>query len=250
VDFRSFKAEGVRLVIAKCTEVYPDGSIERDPDYDDYRAETAGIGARFAAYNFAHPGGSAATAWDGFREAAALRAGDIPVIDLEVSDGQTVADVAAWGSAYSHACYGATGTWPWAYSDQAFLRAGNLDGCKVDPLWVAVLTSGPMNAAPYFPGFRTVAVQWKWGDAGVADFDEVYLSEAELAALAIRPPVVTPSHLVGERERQIAADLGRARAELARIARLSGWLGFNRKAARIARRARQAQVTGPLGVRK
>src|SRR5689334_1099298 len=120
---------GCAVVAAKCTELGPDVTYV-DPQYARNRAGAKKIGATFLAYHFGHPGVSAAASWEFFAKHATLKPGDLLALDLEVSDGLTTRDVAAWGSAFAHAARGAVHRWPWAYSDQAFIEAGNFDGLR------------------------------------------------------------------------------------------------------------------------
>jgi GH25 family lysozyme M1 (1,4-beta-N-acetylmuramidase) len=210
INWKALK--GTQLVAAKCTE----GTNFYDSQYAANKAGARSIGATFLPYHFGHPAVSAANQWRWFQDHAAMAAGDIPCLDLEMSDGETVADVAGWGSAWAHACYGAYRIWPWAYSDRAFIEAGNFDGLKMCPLWVADLSDTPPARPPAMPGFDVVADQYQWASGG--DKDAVYLSAGELADEGIQSAEA-------RRLSKVLAELNAADADLSAIRKLVRLLG-------------------------
>lgn len=209
---------GTALIAAKCTEYGP-GITFADPDYGKWRAIAKTIGAAFMAYHYCHPGSSAAESWAFFYHYAALQPGDLYAADLEVSDGLGPARVAQWGSAFAHAGFGQFRAWPWAYSDRAFIEAGNLDGMASCPLWVAIPGARPVpHPAPLFPPFtKTIADQYQWGTPPLnIDRDMIYLATpADLALYAIPAQQPTAQQLATQ-------DIGVIRRRLNQLAALIG----------------------------
>lgn len=173
--------KGSVIVAIKCTELGP-GLRFVDPQYQRNRQLARDAGAIVAPYAYGHPNTSAADSWDFFNANADLRPGDIPALDLEESDGLGPAEVASWGSAYAHTCYGSTAVWPLAYSDQAFILAGNFDGLRRCPWWVAILAEPVSGPPPLVDGHAILMQQWRIGGTGVPNDDVVYAPTS--AALA------------------------------------------------------------------
>jgi GH25 family lysozyme M1 (1,4-beta-N-acetylmuramidase) len=176
--------KGCVLVAIKCTELGPGVRIA-DPQYKHNRAMAKAAGAVVAPYHFAHPDVSAADSWDFYASNAELEPGDFPALDLEVTANLPPAEVASWGSAYAHTCYGAKGVWPLAYSDQSFILDGNFDGLRRCPWWVAIL-SDPGAMPPLVDGHGVLMQQYRIGGTGVPNSDALYLpGSADLASYVI-----------------------------------------------------------------
>lgn len=204
INWKALK--GVQVVAAKCTE----GTSYVNPEYAAQRAGAKSIGAAFVAYHFGHANISAAAQLAHFIGQARLGPGDIPALDFEVSDGLGISACASWGSAYAHGILGAYQVWPWAYSDRDFIEAGNFDGLRNCPIWVAELeASAPTVRAPIpLPGFTIVADQWSW--VPPLDRDVCYTLTSRIGQ-----PAVTQAQ-------QLLAQLNAAEGALARIKQLLG----------------------------
>lgn len=185
VNWAALKAQGITIIAAKATEWHPAANqLFVDPYYERNRRGAASIGARFMAYAFAHPSSSAAGSWDFFAEHAALGDNDAYACDLEESDGLTAAEVSAWGSAFAHAGYGATGAWPFAYSYRDFIAAGNLDGMRVCPLWIAIPGPTAPTEPVTFDGWHSTIIQW--GKPNGIDADSAFFPLDQWSRYTVR----------------------------------------------------------------
>lgn len=204
INWKALK--GVRVVAAKCTE----GTGYVSPKYAAQRAGAKSIGATFVAYHFGHASMSAAAQVAWFIRNAKLGPGDVAALDFEVSDGLGVASCASWGSAYSHGIFGAYQVWPWAYSDRSFIEAGNFDGLKQCPVWVAELqATAPTVREPIpLPGFNVVADQWSW--LPPVDRDVCYEMTQQIGEAAVT------------QAQQLLAQLNAAEGALAKLRQLLG----------------------------
>lgn len=128
--------QGEAFGIAKATE----GTFLRDSTFAHNWALLKAKGLRRGAYHFAHPGTSPtaqAAFFVAFVKAHGLEASDALVLDLEVSDGRTAAQVAAWAVAWCNAVESSTAKNVWIYTDHAFISGGFTAGLFKHPLWIA-----------------------------------------------------------------------------------------------------------------
>lgn len=220
----------VDFVMAKACEFGPDVGGPGIDTYTDayYEANRTGaesIGAYFGAYFFAHPVSDPVAAFDFFRAVAQLRAGEFYALDTEVSDGLPAAEVAQWNRHWALLGRGRYGAWPWAYSDRAFIEAGNLSTLTMCPLWVADPGAPPTENIT-MPGWAvTTAVQNYWPRIGAGpdlsemDHSTIFATRAQLEKLAIPVPAsVAELNRISQQVRHAVADLDAASAELRRLA--------------------------------
>lgn len=142
----NWPATGKGFAWCKATE----GTGYADPTYARNRAGASAAGIPDGAYHFAQPYASPVQppAKDGAEEAdwflsnISPRAGDlVPVLDLEVANGLSSADLAAWVTAFVTRVHDRLGAWPAVYTSPSFWTthlanstfAADL-GC---PLWIA-----------------------------------------------------------------------------------------------------------------
>lgn len=121
---------------AKATE----GTFFKDPLFAGNWSGMASKSILRGAYHFGHPGNSAdaqAAFFVAAVRAHGLDANDVLVLDLEVTDGQPPAKVAAWAVEFCEAVERSTGKNVWVYTDHAFISDGCCTGLFTHPLWIA-----------------------------------------------------------------------------------------------------------------
>lgn len=180
---------------AKATE----GTFFKDQLFPGNWSQMSAKGILRGAYHFGHPGGSAtgqAAFFAGYVKAHGLGAGDVLCLDLEVTDGQPPAKVAAWAVTFCEALEKATGKNTWIYTDHAFIRDGCCEGLFTRPLWIADPSAPeghPSNVHPW-----PVWVAHQYGSKGGTDLD-VLNGDAEvwrkLANLTRAAETITSSWL-------------------------------------------------------
>lgn len=111
---RAAKGAGVRFVYHKATE----GAGYVDPTYAGRRALAKLVGLPFGAYHFARPArGDAGQEANHFLKVAKPAKGDLaPCLDLETTEGLTMAELRAWAAAWCDVVRKATGVEPVVYS--------------------------------------------------------------------------------------------------------------------------------------
>lgn len=184
-DISSYEAgltiqPGTVAVIAKATE----GTYYQDPDYAEFKAQAAHVGAVFSAYHFLKAGGNPA----GQADYCHAMVGSTPVmldVETEGTSKPGVADVAAFITrirALGGRVWGAY--FPQWYWQQVGGNLASLGVAIVSSNYAAYSDSGP-GWAPY--GGATPAA-WQYTDAQAyggqhVDFNAFKGSVAELAAL-------------------------------------------------------------------
>jgi GH25 family lysozyme M1 (1,4-beta-N-acetylmuramidase) len=149
-------AGGFSWAAVKITELEPKGIKYVNPyraaDWEWLAANKKGR----IAYLFGHPSVSAADTVDFFiseLDALKLEDNDGVALDLETSDGESAAHVAAWGAAVQAQLKSKLGREPLLYTFLDFARSGNCAGLGGYPLWIA---------DPSAPAGRpTVPAPWK-----------------------------------------------------------------------------------------
>jgi len=130
-----WQASPARFGIIKATE----GTGFRDPTFARHWQELAKKGIVRGAYHFAHPANDPVAEAEHFLamvNSQPAKAGDLLVLDLEVTDGKSPEEVNAWAKAWLAHVRAKTGIKPMIYSGWAFADA-NLKGLAEYPLWVA-----------------------------------------------------------------------------------------------------------------
>ena len=141
-------------------------------------------------YLFAHASAPVADTVDLFATAVAplLRREDGVCIDLEVNDGKTPAEVAAWARDVAAELRKRYRRTPLTYTDISFAQAGNCEGLGDTLLWIAA-PSDP-EGKPTVPGpWKTWAIQ-QYVTGGVIDRDVA--NYPDLAAMEAAMGDTTP----------------------------------------------------------
>jgi lysozyme len=102
------------------------------------------------AYHFAHPGNDPVAEADHFLSvvnAQPGKPGDLLVLDLEATDGESVAHVNSWAKTWLAHVKAKTGVTPMIYSGWHFANTYG-DGLGEYPLWVAHYSKAPGKVAP------------------------------------------------------------------------------------------------------
>lgn len=121
---------------AKATE----GTFFKDPLFGGNWSGMLSKNVLRGAYHFGHPGTSAtdqAAFFAAYVKAHGLATNDVLCLDLEVTDGQSPAHIAAWAVSFCEAVEKATGKNTWIYTDHAFINDGCCNGLFTRPLWIA-----------------------------------------------------------------------------------------------------------------
>lgn len=159
---------GEAFGFAKATE----GTFFKDPLFPGNWSGMASRGILRGAYHFGHPGTSAATQaafFVAYVKAHGLEDDDVLVLDLEVTDGQPPAKVAAWAAGFCAAVERETGKNVWVYTDHAFINDGCCAGLFTRPLWIADPSAPeghPRDVQPW-----PVWVLHQYGQVGGTDVD-------------------------------------------------------------------------------
>ncbi len=188
---------GERLGFAKATE----GTFFKDPWFPHNWNTMWARHILRGAYHFGHPGTSAteqAHFFVAYVKAHGLEKFDALALDLEVTDGRTPAEVAAWAVEFVSLVEKLTGKNVWVYTDGAFITGGYCAGLYKHPLWVA----SPGNE----PGHPSVSLgQWKvwvlhqyaFGEGGAPDRDVLNGDADVWEALVNLTPAVTYKTVTG-----------------------------------------------------
>jgi lysozyme len=131
-------AGGIGWAAVKLTELSPRGYIDPDAAADWKWLKDAGKGR--IGYLFGHPD-VAPTATVGYFIAELGRLGlsddDAVALDIEVANGRTPAQVAAWNREVLASLRTHLQRVPLLYTFLSFAEAGNCDGCGGYPLWMS-----------------------------------------------------------------------------------------------------------------
>ncbi|WP_187414863.1 glycoside hydrolase family 25 protein [Nonomuraea sp. PA05] len=130
-----WNASPAQFGIVKATE----GTEFRDASFARNWREIGAKGIVRGAYHYGHPGNDPIAEADHFLSvvnAQPAKAGDLLVLDLETSDGQSVEQVNAWAKAWLSHVKAATGVTPMFYSGWNFADTYG-KGLSGYPLWVA-----------------------------------------------------------------------------------------------------------------
>lgn len=193
------EAGNVKWVAVKLTELQPNNVPFVNPDA---AADWAFVGRRELgriAYMFAHPSVSPSASvalFAGELTKLGLRDTDGLMLDLEVTDGRSPAEVSAWARAVMAELHTRFDRTPLLYTFIDFAREGNTKGLGKYPLWIADPSSPP--------GHPVVPPPWKdWTihqystsgriDRDVAKFATVAAMQEAIGS-PLAPPPPPPEH--------------------------------------------------------
>lgn len=131
----NWNSSSAQFGIVKATE----GTTFTDSSFDRHWHELGAKGIVRGAYDFGHPRNNPIAEAKHFLavvNSQPAKPGDLLVLDLESSDGKSVAEVNAWAKAWLGYVKQATGTTPMFYSGWNFANTYGA-GLQAYPLWVA-----------------------------------------------------------------------------------------------------------------
>jgi lysozyme len=161
VDWRRVADDGIVFAFIKATE----GGDYTDPRFAANWAGAARAGVARGAYHFYRPQTDAAAQAQHFLRTVQLGAGDLPpVLDVEVTDGRSAAEIAAGVRTWLETVERATGRRPILYTRAGFWNQVG-GGLGAYPLWVAHYGV----AEPAIPGDWDRWTFWQHSDAGRVD---------------------------------------------------------------------------------
>lgn len=168
-----------------------EGTTFADADALRNMAQARSIGVVRMAYHFLHPGESAQAQAAFFLQharAAGLGPGDLVMLDNEVADKLSPAQVADCAALWAHIVHADAGAWPVAYADQAMAENGSCAGLGDCPAFIA--NPSRVNLPSPIGPWRLVSFE-QTGQRGV-DTDVFYGDLAQLQKLAIPHPAPKP----------------------------------------------------------
>jgi GH25 family lysozyme M1 (1,4-beta-N-acetylmuramidase) len=122
ISWSSVAAAGKKFAVMKATE----STIYADAQYAGWHSTARSVGIRVGAYHFAQPSttaGDAVAEADWFVSHANITTGDlVPALDLEVSNGLSVAAMQSWVGSWLKEVYAKTGMKPMIYTSPSFWR--------------------------------------------------------------------------------------------------------------------------------
>jgi GH25 family lysozyme M1 (1,4-beta-N-acetylmuramidase) len=192
-------AGNISWAAVKITELEPSGNRYVNPDAQaDWRWLHQNGKGRIA-YLFGHPSVSAASTVSFFADEIhklGLNARDGIALDLEVSDGKTPAQVAAWGVKVVEGLFHSLERKPLVYTFLSFAEAGNCAGLGHYPLWIADPSSAMGH--PRVPGPWTKWAIHQYSSSGSIDRDVGnYASEKAMFDALGKPEGLEMRHLGG-----------------------------------------------------
>jgi lysozyme len=145
ITWSKVKGDGNSFVICKATEggtnrTAPYGAYYKDPTFDANWAAIKANGMTRGAYHFGRPGRDPITQADFFVNTVRPTSGDLQlVLDLEVTDGKSAAQVWAWTQMFCSRVKTRTGRPPIIYCSPSFwtTNVGNPTNNMNCPLWIA-----------------------------------------------------------------------------------------------------------------
>jgi lysozyme len=194
VNWTRVRDSGRVFAIAKATE----GTTYTDPSFAANWAGMRAAGLIRGAYHFGHPGSDAVTQADRFVNVVRPVGGDLQlVLDLEVTDGRTPAQVWSWTQAFIARIQSRTGRPGIIYTGFYFWRdrVGNPADNLNCPLWIAAYGV----SAPMVPRAWSTWSFWQYSDTGSVpgvtgnvDLDYFNGTLSRLRALTLPPIPANP----------------------------------------------------------
>ena len=179
-------SSGIGFAIMKATE----GVTYTDPDFAKSWANSKAAGVVRGAYCFFHSTDDPVTEADFFvNTVGPLSPGDMLVLDLEVTDGNSGATVAADALAWLNRVQADTGVTPIVYTSPSFFDStlGGPAGFSSFPIWIA----NWMVSCPYIPTAWSTWHLWQDTDSvtvpgitGAPDGDEFNGTTSDLSSWA------------------------------------------------------------------
>ena len=199
IDFGAAHAAGVRFAAIKVDE----GGGYVNPWYQRDMLSARVAGMYVTGYHFARPRLPLTTAVSDARAfvsryATTARGTLPPMLDIEVTDGLSAANVVAWVHTWVNTVRSATGRTPIIYTGRWFWGGylHNPGGFSGAPLWIADYE--PSLKSPPLTGDWSHSTFWQYGDngrvrgiRGAVDMDWFHGSIGQLAALANDGPTLT-----------------------------------------------------------
>ena len=204
INWSKVFAAGYQFAFAKATE----GTTFNDAFYAANREGTEGLGMRFGAYHFAQPAGTSAATLissaivqaDHLVDVAQPQPGELPpVLDIEVTNNLSPANLQTWVRAWLDEVFARTGVSALVYTSPAFwkkyLGDTQAEAAAGNKLWIAHWTT---NASPTLPAQSWGGLSWlfwQWsncqsvpGITGCVDGDRFNGPDPSLVAI---PPYPT-----------------------------------------------------------
>jgi lysozyme len=162
IDWNAVAADGVEFAFIKATE----GGDYTDPRFAANWAGAQRAGVVRGAYHFFRPQTDALAQAAHFLRTVQLSPGDLPpVLDVEVTDGRSAAQIAAGVRAWLQEVERATGRRPILYTRASFWTGQMGGGFGEYPLWVAHYGVSQPNIPAEWSGWTF----WQHSDAGRVD---------------------------------------------------------------------------------
>lgn len=165
IDFDAYKASGRAGAIIKATE----GGDWVDTRVGVNRKSLSDRGLKCGLYHFARPNGTDMAA-DATVEAnnflaqlGTMTANEFPVLDFEVSNKLTPAQLGQWAEKFMGLIEEKTGKTPWFYSYSAMLRKVDCTNLTKYPLWLANYQSSDKEKPPSSAPWSSM-VAWQYTD--------------------------------------------------------------------------------------
>jgi GH25 family lysozyme M1 (1,4-beta-N-acetylmuramidase) len=188
INWTSVRNSGRVFAIVKATE----GTTYTDPTFATNWTRMKQAGLIRGAYHFGHPGSDAVAQANRFVNVVQPQSGDLQlVLDLEVTDGRSPAQVWAWTQAFIAQIHTRTGRPGIIYTGFYFWRdsVGNPPNNLNCPLWLAAYTSSTTGLVPRA---WTTWSFWQYTDhgsvpgvSGNVDLDHFNGSLTQLKALTL-----------------------------------------------------------------
>jgi lysozyme len=205
IIWTSVKATGIAFAYAKATE----GTTYIDPTFAVNWPGMKAAGIVRGAYSFFHANADPIAEADHFLSVmGTLQPGDLPpMLDVEVTDGQSAATIAANVSSWVSHVHAATGRVPIIYTTPGFWNVSvGSTGFAANPLWAAnwgvtcpTLAEGWTNWA-IWQYSATGTVDGISGAVGAVDLDKFNGSMKDLLAFANQPSL----NIAPKRTNQVA----------------------------------------------
>jgi lysozyme len=160
INWYSVANSGRTFAFAKATE----GLTYTDPNFATNWRNMQAAGLIRGAYHFCHPGSDPIAQANFFYNTVQPVSGDLQMTgDIEVTDGQSVAQIQSWGLAFAHQIQNLTGRPGIIYTYYYFWvdNCGDPDHNLNCPLWIA--TYGPY---PLVPQAWSTWSFWQYTDTG------------------------------------------------------------------------------------
>jgi lysozyme len=227
IDWTAVSRSGIRFVFTKATE----GTTYTNPHFASDRAGALAQGMGVGSYHYARPTNdpiSDAQHYLSVRGTESPRGTLPPVLDLEVTEGQTPAQLSDWAYRWMSYVEAMTGRTPIFYSYVNFIKASMAPDSRLSrfPLWLACYCSGapdapaPWNSWLFWQYTSTGRVPGIEGNVDQNRYNGTLLSLQRLALIA-------PSVASGDLAMTASQNTGSGMVEVHALARGSNFGAFN-----------------------